>query len=89
MARFVLVHGAFGGAWNWEPIVGPLEAAGHAVETLDLPGGGEDATPVEEITLASCAERVCEVLARRPEPAVLVGYSMGGAVVTAGGRELP
>jgi len=87
MARFVLVHGAFGGAWSWEPVVGPLEAAGHAVETLDLPGGGDDATPLEEITLESCAARVCEVLAQRPEPAVLVGYSMGGAVVTeAAGR---
>ena len=87
MARFVLVHGAFGGAWSWEPVVGPLEAAGHTVETLDLPGGGDDTTPVEEITLDSCAARVCEVLAGRPEQAVLVGYSMGGAVVTeAAGR---
>jgi pimeloyl-ACP methyl ester carboxylesterase len=87
MARFVLVHGAFGGAWSWEPVVAPLEAAGHTVETLDLPGGGDDRTPLEEITLDSCAARVCDVLASRPEHAVLVGYSMGGAVVTeAAGR---
>jgi pimeloyl-ACP methyl ester carboxylesterase len=87
MARFVLVHGAFGGAWSWEPVVAPLEAAGHTVETLDLPGGGDDRTPLEEITLDSCAARVCDVLASRPEQAVLVGYSMGGAVVTeAAGR---
>jgi pimeloyl-ACP methyl ester carboxylesterase len=82
MARFVLVHGAFGGAWSWEPVTGPLEAAGHTVETLDLPGGGHDETPLEEITLDACAARVCEVLARHPEPAVLVGYSMGGVIVT-------
>jgi pimeloyl-ACP methyl ester carboxylesterase len=89
MARFVLVHGAFGGAWSWEPVVGPLEAAGHTVETLDLPGGGDDQTPVEEITLAACAGRVCDVLASRPEPAVLVGYSMGGAVVTEAAGKCP
>ena len=82
MARFVLVHGAFGGAWCWEPVTEPLEAAGHTVEALDLPGGGEDQTPIEDVTLESCAERVCTVLAQRPERAVLVGYSMGGAVVT-------
>jgi pimeloyl-ACP methyl ester carboxylesterase len=82
MARFVLVHGAFGGGWTWEPVVGPLEAAGHTVQTFDLPGGGDDRTPLEGVTLESCAERVCEVLASRPEPAVLVGYSMGGAVAT-------
>lgn len=87
MARFVLVHGAFGGAWSWDPVVAPLEAAGHTVQTLDLPGGGDDTTPAEEITLDSCAARVCDVLTGRPEPAVLVGYSMGGAVITeAAGR---
>ena len=40
MARFVLVHGAFGGAWSWEPIVGELERAGHTVTAIDLPGFG-------------------------------------------------
>jgi len=89
MARFVLVHGAFGGAWCWEPVVVPLEAAGHTVDALDLPGGGEDRTPVEGITLASCAERVCEVLASRPEPAILVGYSMGGVVITQAASDCP
>jgi pimeloyl-ACP methyl ester carboxylesterase len=82
MTRFVLVHGAFGGAWCWEPVVPALEAAGHAVQAIDLPGGGDDRTPVEGITLESCAERVGDALAASPEPAVLVGYSMGGAVVT-------
>ena len=82
MARFVLVHGAFGGAWCWEPVIGPLEALGHTVDALDLPGGGDDTTPVAQVTLASCADRVGAALAERPEPAVLVGYSMGGAVVT-------
>lgn len=82
MARFVLVHGAFGGAWSWEPVIGPLEAAGHTVEALDLPGAGDDRTPVEDVTLESYAARVGAALSRRPEPSVLVGTSMGGAVVT-------
>jgi pimeloyl-ACP methyl ester carboxylesterase len=89
MARFVLVHGAFGGAWTWEPIVDKLEALGHTVETFDLPGGGSDETPVEQITLPACAQRVCSVLARRPEPAVLVGYSMGGIVATQAAANCP
>jgi pimeloyl-ACP methyl ester carboxylesterase len=89
MARFVLVHGAFGGAWSWEPIVGPLEAAGHTVETLDLPGGGDDRTPMEGVTLEACAERVVAQLLQRPDPAVLVGYSMGGVVVTQAASNCP
>lgn len=82
MARFVLVHGAFGGAWCWEPVIGRLEAAGHTVEAFDLPGSGEDETPVADVTLDAYANRACAALAERDEPAVLVGYSMGGVVIT-------
>jgi pimeloyl-ACP methyl ester carboxylesterase len=89
MARLVLVHGAFGGAWCWEPVAGPLTELGHTVETLDLPGGGDDDTPVAGITLESCAARVGDVLAARPEPAVLVGHSMGGVVVTQAAADHP
>ena len=89
MARFVFVHGAFGGAWCWDPIVGPLEAAGHTVETLDLPGGGDDPTPAAGVTLESCAERVCSQLLERSEPAVLVGHSMGGVIITQAASSCP
>src|SRR5919109_136758 len=80
--RFVLVHGAFVGAWCWEPLLGPLEAAGHTVETLDLPGSGDDDTPLPEVTLGAYADQVCAVLGERPEPAVLVANSMGGIAAT-------
>jgi pimeloyl-ACP methyl ester carboxylesterase len=82
MARFVLVHGAYGGAWCWEPVIPRLEAAGHTVEAFDLPGAGDDETSPTEITLDACVERACAVLDARPEPAVLVGHSMGGIVIT-------
>jgi pimeloyl-ACP methyl ester carboxylesterase len=89
MARFVLVHGAFGGAWSREPVIGPLEAAGHTVDAFDLPGAGDDGTPVADITLESYAARACEVLSARPEPAVLVGFSMGGLVVMKAASDCP
>ena len=79
--RFVLVHGAFGGAHVWERVIPGLQAAGHTVEAIDLPGSGEDRTPVAEVTLRRYAERVCEALAAGP-PAVLVGHSMGGMAIT-------
>ena len=82
MARFVLVHGAFSGAWCWEPVIEPLQAAGHTVEAADLPGSGDDQTPLEDVTLDAYANSVCATLNERDEPAVLVGYSMGGVVIT-------
>ena len=82
MSRLVLVHGAYGGAWCWEDLIPLLEAQGHSVEAFDLPGAGEDDTPVAGVTLDACVERTCGVLAQRDEPAILVGHSMGGIVIT-------
>jgi pimeloyl-ACP methyl ester carboxylesterase len=78
----VLVHGAFAGAWTWESVVPGLEAAGHMVEAIDLPGAAGDPTPVDEIDLRRYADHVVAQLAQRDEPAVLVGHSMGGMVIT-------
>jgi pimeloyl-ACP methyl ester carboxylesterase len=89
MARFILVHGAFAGGWCWEPVVGPLEDAGHAVSAPDLPGSGADDTPVGEVTLDAYAARVCDELARDSEPAILVGHSMGGMVITQAAARAP
>jgi pimeloyl-ACP methyl ester carboxylesterase len=80
--RFVLIHGAFSGGWVWGPLAEQLVARGHTVEAPDLPGGGQDRTPVHEITLDAYATRICEVISARPEPAVLAGHSMGGMAIT-------
>lgn len=88
MARIVLVHGAFSDARVWERVLPGLRAAGHEVTTFDLPGSGADPTPVAEVTLERYAARVCDVL-REGEPAVLVGHSMGGVVVTQAAARCP
>lgn len=96
MARFVLVHGALGNSTVWpESFIRGLEAKGHSVETLDLPGQGKDTAPKESVTMDAYADKVVAQLTSSPEPAILVGHSMGGMVVTqaadnliAGGGEL-
>src|SRR3954464_3403667 len=89
MARFVLVHGAFHGAWCWEPLVGALSAAGHTVTTLDLPGHGDDPTAVADVTLDAYARKICATLAEQPEPVLLVGHSMGGVAITQAAARCP
>jgi len=89
MARFVLVHGAFCGAWIWGPLLERLQTAGHTAVAFDLPGLGEDRTPTSEVTLDSCAARVCDVLATGPEPAIVAGSSMCGVVATQAAARCP
>jgi len=82
VATYVLVHGAWHGAWCWEKLTPLLESEGHTVVTPDLPGRGDAPAPASEMTLAANAERVREHLERADEPVILVGHSMGGMAVT-------
>ena len=87
MAVFALVHGAWHGAWCFEKLVPALAAKGHRAVAFDLPGHGADRTPPEQVTLAGYVERVGEALSRLPEPALLLGHSMGGMVIAQAGEE--
>jgi pimeloyl-ACP methyl ester carboxylesterase len=87
--RFVLVHGAFVSGWIWRPLAERLEELGHTVETPDLPGSGNDPTPVEDVSLDAYASRICELLDQDDEPAILVANSMGGIVISEAAARRP
>lgn len=76
--RIVLVHGASHGAWCWEILTPILTSYGYEVQTLDLPGLGDDPTPPAQVRLADYVDRIVGVLKSRAEPALLVAHSMGG-----------
>ena len=80
--HFVLVHGAWHGAWCWEKVLPLINAAGHAVDTIDLPGLGEDKTAIADVTLDSYVSAVTDLIETIGKPVVLVGHSMGGMVIT-------
>ena len=52
MTTFVLVHGAFHGAWCWFKLLPELEKRQQRTVAIDLPGAGDDPTPVATVTLA-------------------------------------
>jgi pimeloyl-ACP methyl ester carboxylesterase len=43
MANFVLVHGAWHGAWCWQRVTAQLQTAGYRVHAVTLTGLGERA----------------------------------------------
>ena len=82
MSSFVLVHGAWHGAWCWEKVVPLLAARGHAVRAIDLPGHGRDPKPPGAVTWDDYMDRMREAIEASGEPPILVGHSLGGAVIT-------
>ena len=89
MAAYLLIHGAWHGAWCWDTLAASLRGAGHHVRAIDLPGMGEDHTPLKQVTMQAWTDRVVKELAGFATPAVLVGHSMGGMVITAAADAAP
>jgi pimeloyl-ACP methyl ester carboxylesterase len=89
MATYVLIHGAWFGAWCWNATKALLEEAGHQVIAIDLPGHGDDQTPVAGITLDTLVDRVGQTLITQSEPVILVGHSMGGIVLSQTAEKYP
>ncbi len=89
MASFVLVHGAWHGAWCWEKVVPLLEAEGHRVDAVDLPGHGSNPSDVAGMTLDAYGRAVAARVEAAGEQVVLVGHSMGGMAITQAAEHVP
>jgi len=89
MARFVFVHGSWQGAWCWRGILPLLVTQGHEAIAIDLPGHGEDRSPVEAVTFQDYVDRTLDAVRASPEPPILVGHSMGGAIISQAAECLP
>jgi pimeloyl-ACP methyl ester carboxylesterase len=85
MATFVIVHGAWGGAWSWNKFVAPmLREAGQDVYAVTLTGLGERShlasrdvsqdTHIQDVSNVLFYEELTDV--------ILVGHSYGGNVIT-------
>lgn len=89
MSTYLLVHGAWHGAWCWRQVTPLLERAGHRVIAPDLPGSGQDRTPLAEVSLAVYVERLTNLVDQADEPIILVGHSMGGMIISQVAEERP
>ena len=81
---FVLVHGAWHGAWCWRRLLPLLRAHGCEAHAVTLTGVGERAHLLSpEVTLATHVADVLGLIdAEELQQVVLVGHSYGGLVVT-------
>jgi len=86
---FLLIHGAWEGAWSWEQTTHYLKQSGHVVNAIDLPGHGDDKTPVSQIDMALYTGRVKKELERISGEVILVGHSFSGFVISQVAEEMP
>lgn len=84
----VLVHGAWMGAASWSAVAADLRARGYPVTAVELPGHGQDPTPPERLSLAAYTDAVLAALPA-DRPALLVGHSMAGMVISAVAERAP
>ena len=78
----MLLHGWMAsGDLNWCGAYGDLFRAGYRVLAIDHRGHGRGLRPLERFRLADCADDAAAVLRQLDlAPALVVGYSMGGAI---------
>jgi pimeloyl-ACP methyl ester carboxylesterase len=74
-AGVVLVHGLWHGAWSWDAVAAGLAERGIPSTAVELP----------LTDLAADVQATLDALDELGRPAVLVGHSYGGAVITAAG----
>ena len=84
MKPVVLVHGAWHGPWCWERVTPLLDSAGVQWVAPDLPScarANEGAGVIDDVR---CVEAALDTLPGS-EPAILLGHSRAGAVISEAG----
>jgi pimeloyl-ACP methyl ester carboxylesterase len=85
----VLVHGAFANGQVWGHVAARLQAAGHEVVTVDLPGRPGAPMAPDKVSLDLHRDTVLDALAGLQRPAVVVGHSFAGIVTAAAAEQAP
>ncbi|MGH7907232.1 MAG: alpha/beta fold hydrolase, partial [Candidatus Binataceae bacterium] len=87
---FVLVHGAWHGAWCWQAVANELERDGDRVFAIDLPGHGANPLDHSQITLETYADYVARFIERNDlNNVALAGHSLGGLTISGVAEKIP
>jgi pimeloyl-ACP methyl ester carboxylesterase len=87
---FVLVHGAWHGAWCWAAVMRQLEIGGDRAFALDLPGRGASPMDHAKVTREVWVDAVARFIEDRDlRNVVLAGHSLGGLTITGVGLKVP
>lgn len=86
---YVLVHGAWHGAWSFQATKLKMEQSGTNVITFDLPGHGNDKTDIPQVNFESYVEKVKQEITKLNASVILVGHSLAGYIISKVAEEMP
>lgn len=89
MSNILLIHGAWGGTWEFNETIHGLRKRGHLVSAVDLPGHGKLPAPIQEVTMDAYVQRVVDAAEAVEGRVVLVGHSLGGAIISQVAERIP
>lgn len=82
---FLLVHGAWHGAWCWDPVRAALDADGWRSHAVDLPSANPPASRPDgarPVGMLDDADAIRDSLRRIDGPVVVIAHSYGGVPTT-------
>jgi pimeloyl-ACP methyl ester carboxylesterase len=85
---YILVHGAWHGAWCWHKVLPKMTSKGYDVMAIDLPGHGLDRTNPEIVSFRMYVDKVKETALSTKNNVILVGHSMAGTIIAQAAEEL-
>ena len=85
MKNILFIHGA----WEFNEFIDRLAEQGHQARAIDLPGHGQSAVPIPEVTMEAYVGRVIEEARALEGPIVLVGHSLAGAIISQVAERIP
>jgi pimeloyl-ACP methyl ester carboxylesterase len=80
----LLQHGAWHGAWCWEYWLNYFAELGYEVHAISLPGHGQSSQNKRFLnlyTLGNYTDVLADEIEKLSEPPVVIGHSMGGAIL--------
>lgn len=89
MSHYVLIHGGWEEAKSWDAVTPLLEAQGHSVNAIDLPGHGANLQPISEMNMNNYINTVVAQIQKEDAPVILVAHSMTGSVVSQVAERIP
>jgi pimeloyl-ACP methyl ester carboxylesterase len=82
MKNYVLIHGAWGAAWEFNKVSEMLSNDGHNVIALDLPGHGENPAEIRNVTMKTYVQTIVAAMEKINGKVILVGHSLAGAIIS-------